>query len=78
VAVLLLWAVEVSCDIGGARDTSAGAMIESVNYKQRTKEGARALWPAGQRWTANILTWVTGPEHPPYAMRRWLIHRLAR
>jgi len=76
-AVAVLWAVEVSCDVGAARETSAAAMIETVNYKQRTKEGSRALWPAAQRRTVSILTWVTGPEHPPYAMRRWLISTLA-
>jgi hypothetical protein len=77
-AVLLLWAIEVSCDLGAASDVGKGAIIEAVNYKQRTREGARALWPAWQRRAVNVLTWVTGPEHPPYGLRRWLIRRLAR
>jgi hypothetical protein len=77
-AVLLLWAVEVSCDVGAARETSAGAMIESLDYKQRTREGSRALWPAPLRRTVNVLTWVTGPEHPPYAMRRAAIRAWGR
>jgi hypothetical protein len=77
-AVAVLWAVEVSCDVGAAREVGAGAMIASIDYKQRTREGARALWPAWRRWTVSALTWASGPEHPPYAVRRWAIHALAR
>ncbi len=78
VATLALWAVEVSCDVGAARDFGKGAIVEAVRYKQRTKGGSRALWPAPQRVAVGILTWVAGPEHPPYALRCWLIRRLAR
>jgi hypothetical protein len=77
-ATLALWAIEVSCDVGAARDAGRDAITEAVRYKQRTKEGSRALWPAPQRVVVRILTWVAGPEHPPYAVRCWLIRTLAR
>jgi hypothetical protein len=77
-AVLLLWAIEFSCDLGAAGDVGKDAIAEAVSYKQRTKGGSRALWPAWQRVVVGILTWVAGPEHPPYAMRRWAIRTLAR
>jgi hypothetical protein len=77
-AVLVLWAVEISCDLGAASDVGRDAIAEAVTYKQRTKGGSRALWPAWQRVTVGTLTWAAGPEHPPYAARRWLIRRLTR
>jgi hypothetical protein len=77
-AVLLLWAIEFSCDLGAAGDVGRDAITEAVTYKQRTKGGSRALWPAWQRIVVGTLTWVAGPEHPPYAVRRWAIRTLAR
>lgn len=77
-AVLLLWAVEFSCDLGAAGDVGRDAITEAVSYKQRTKSGSRALWPAWQRAVVGTFTWVAGPEHPPYAVRRWAIRTLAR
>jgi len=44
-AVAVLWAVEISCDLGAARETGIWAMTEAVNYKQRTKEGAARCGP---------------------------------
>lgn len=77
-AVLLLWAVEFSCDLGAAGEVGRDAAAEAVSYKQRTKGGSRALWPAWQRTAVGVLTWLAGPEHPPYAVRRWAIRTLAR
>lgn len=76
-AVAVLWAIEFSCDLGGAREMGTGAMTETVNYKQRTKEGTRALQSAVLRWPLALLGWLAGPEHPPYAVRRWAIRRFA-
>jgi hypothetical protein len=77
-SVAVHWAVEISCDLGGARETGIWAMTEAVNYKQRSKEGARALRPAALRWPLTLLGWLAGPEHPPYAVRRLAIRRLTR
>lgn len=77
-AVAVSWATEVSCDLGSARENGIGAMTEAVNYKQRTKEGARALRPAALRWPLAFLSWLAGPEHPPYALRRLAIRTLTR
>jgi hypothetical protein len=77
-AVAVLWAVEISCDLGSAREMGIWAMTEAVNYKQRTKEGARALRPAVLRWPLTLLGWLAGSEHPPYAVRRLAIRALTR
>jgi hypothetical protein len=78
VTTAMFWAIEVSCDVGSARDTSPAAILASVDYKQRTEGGARAMWPRGKRWAVSILTWAAGAEHPPYSVRRAAIRTLAR
>jgi len=78
VSTLTAWAVELGCDVGSARELGADAMTASVNYKERTRRGARAGWPPAKRLTVSVLTWVTGPEHPPYGMRRAAIRAFAR
>ena len=78
ISTLIAWAVEVGCDVGSARELGAGAMTASVNYKERTMRGARAGWPPAKRLAVSVLAWVTGPEHPPFGMRRAAIRALAR
>lgn len=71
----VLWAIEISCDIGGGRDTSPAAMIATLDFKERAECGARALWPAGKRRAVSVLTWAAGPAHPPFRVRRAAIRR---
>ncbi len=78
VSVLVCWAVEVGCDVGSAREHGAGAKIAAIDYKQRVVRGSRAGWPPAKRQAVRVLSWVTGPEHPPFGMRRWAIRALAR
>jgi hypothetical protein len=70
------WLIEVSCDVGSARDTSRDAMLAAVDFKERTEGGTRALQPRGKRWALNVLTWAAGTEHPPYSVRRAAIRAL--
>ena len=71
----VLWAIEISCDIGGGRDTSPAAMIATLDFKERAECGARALWPAGKRRAVSVLTWAAGQAHPPFRVRRAAIRR---
>lgn len=73
----ITWAVEIGCDVGAAREKSAAAMLSTVDYLERTQGGTRALQPPAKRWALSVLTWLTGPGHPPYGVRRAAIRGLA-
>jgi hypothetical protein len=68
-----IWMIEISCDVEGAWETSPAAMLDAVDFKQRTAGSTRALEPLGKRWAYNVLTWLAGAEHPPYSMRKAMI-----
>jgi hypothetical protein len=76
--VLAHWAVEIGCDVGGAREVGIEAMIATVDYKDSCQRGERALWPPAKRAAVAILRWITGPEHPPTPMRRAMIRAAIR
>ena len=78
VTTALFWTIEISCDVGSARDTSAGAMLAAVDYQERTRRGARALWPSWKRRAVIVLTCLAWPDHPPFSMRRAAVRALAR
>jgi Zn-dependent protease with chaperone function len=69
-AKVLTWAVELSCDRLSARQTSPEAMIEALNFKDRTVGAVRARRPAWMRWPLFALECVGGFDHPPSSMRR--------
>jgi hypothetical protein len=71
-----LWLVEISCDVGSARETSTDAMLATIDFKQRTEGGAHALQPRGKRRARSILACLAGLEHPPYRVRRAAIRAL--
>jgi hypothetical protein len=76
-SVLLRWIVEIGCDIDGAGEAGADAMIAVVDLKEYDQRGERALWPPAKRAAVAVLRWVTGPEHPPYWLRRAMIRAAA-
>jgi hypothetical protein len=71
------WLVEISCDIGSAREAGTAAMLAAVDFKERTEGRTRAALPPAKRWAHNALRWTAGPEHPPYSVRRWAIRAFA-
>lgn len=70
----VIWMIEISCDVGGAWETDAAAMLDAVDFKQRTQGSTRALQPLGKRWAYNVLACLAGPEHPPYGVRKAMIN----
>lgn len=75
-AVTAARAVEAACDIGGARATSAEAMVAFLQYRERARRSGRAAWPRRKR-AAAALAAAFGTAHPPAALRCRLVRALA-
>ena len=74
VAVTLLsWAIEVSCDLGGAAEAGAGAMLAALNHLSRTAAQLSKDRSRPARYTRAALIWTAGPAHPPLPLRRALL-----
>ncbi len=71
------WVVEVSCDVGAARDTGQGGMLATIDHKERTEGGSLALQPPVRRGVITVLQFLASQEHPSYRARRWAIRALA-
>ena len=67
----------VSCTTASLT-AGAGAMLAAVDYQERSRRGARALWPSWKRRAVIVLTCLAWPDHPPFSMRRAAIRALAR
>jgi hypothetical protein len=72
-ATVLSWAIEISCDLGGAADAGADAMLATLDHLSQTvtqlrKDRSRSAW-----YARAALMWIAGPTHPPLPLRRALL-----
>jgi hypothetical protein len=74
VAVTLLsWAIEVSCDLGGAAEAGADAMLATLNQLSQTATQINTDRSRWARYARAALMWSAGPAHPPLPLRRALL-----
>lgn len=70
---LLAQAIEIACDLGGAKIAGPDAMLSSLAFDASVISAARAAVPAWQRRAGTIALWLSGPSHPPLGLRRAII-----
>jgi hypothetical protein len=70
---LLSWAIEASCDLGGATQAGPAAMLAALNHQSHTATQIRKNRSRGARYTRSALVWAAGPTHPPLPLRRALL-----
>jgi hypothetical protein len=73
---LVIWAEEVSCDLGAAADAGPAAMLGAYDImlaSRRSRRAAAGAVPAPKRLAARALHWAAGPGHPPIPVRRAII-----
>jgi hypothetical protein len=71
-------AVELGCDVDGARDTGAAPAIAYLETRQRMRKAAGSAQPAPKRAAVTVLSLLASPVHPPVWMRRAVLRALAR
>lgn len=67
----------ISCCLGSARVGGTASMAGAL-YLHEVIALDRAAAPAWKPHAGSILSWITGPPHSPFAVRRALITVLAR
>jgi hypothetical protein len=70
---LLSWALEVSCDMGGATQAGVDAMLAALDHLSETVAQIRKDRSGWERYSRAALRWAAGPSHPPLPVRRALI-----
>jgi hypothetical protein len=73
---LVIWAEEVSCDLGAAADAGPAAMLgvcDVMAASRRIRRTAARAVPAPKRLAAWAVHWAAGPGHPPIPVRRAII-----
>lgn len=74
VAVTMLsWAVEASCDLGGATEVGPGAMLATLDHLRQTDARINKDRSRKARYTRRALLWVAGPFHPPLPLRQVIV-----
>lgn len=72
-ATLLSWVIEVSCDLGGAAQAGADAMLATLEHLSRTMTQISTDRPRRARYIRAAMIWIAGPPHPPLPLRRALL-----
>jgi Zn-dependent protease with chaperone function len=72
-ATLLSWAIEVSCDLGGAAEVGPDAMLAALNHISQTIAQDNRDRSGSARYTRTVLMWAAGPIHPPLPLRRAIV-----
>jgi hypothetical protein len=71
--ILVIWALEVSCDLGAAADAGPAAMMDVFELMAASVRLCSRAASVPRRLAENLLHWAAGPRHRPIPVRRTII-----